>query len=357
MLCNRLAKERKSDLEPPKKKRKQAFAGTHAEDMSLVTPSNVASHPGWKVTTMGRMIRPVRMRPEKPLPLPTPIRRSAKNKVAKDGKDKEKKKRVREPDSRARRRTIDPTRWDSVHLKGMFLDVISAPPDEGGRSMEKYEGKDGSISNESNDTTSDEDDSEAGASGTDIQPTTKPFIDRSTPIQPTPPGLSSPSPPPISLSKLPELASHYLPTDLAAEKNTSLSLIHSLFGDKQDEWDRQESLGSEIDEKEIEKLKREGMRSGVSGAGGAEDEFEEVPMEVDRTSTSTATATEEGDEEVAENEMVTEQKKTSLSSRGSTPAVEPAEGRPTQIKKLKDLFAPREEEGPSFSHYIGPGMI
>lgn len=72
------------------------------------------------------------MRPERPLPpqASSATRRYPKGKAA--GKDetgktaKEKKKRVREPDVRARRRTIDPTRWDSVHLKGMFLDVVTA---------------------------------------------------------------------------------------------------------------------------------------------------------------------------------------------------------------------------------------
>ena len=33
---------------------------------------------------------------------------------------------MKDPDYRARRRMIDPTKWDSVHLKGMWLDVITA---------------------------------------------------------------------------------------------------------------------------------------------------------------------------------------------------------------------------------------
>lgn len=35
------------------------------------------------------------------------------------------KKRVKPPPARARRRLIDPTKWDSVYLKGVFLDTVS----------------------------------------------------------------------------------------------------------------------------------------------------------------------------------------------------------------------------------------
>ena len=79
---------------------------------------------------MGRIVRPVRMRPERPLMPQTRsvLGRDTKRKVGgKETGGKEKKMRVKEPDTRARRRTIDPTKWDSVHLKGMFLDVVTAP--------------------------------------------------------------------------------------------------------------------------------------------------------------------------------------------------------------------------------------
>src|SRR6267154_2127465 len=97
--------------------------------MSLVTPFNVSNRKGWKTTTMGRMVRPLRMRPERPLPPqagPAFQRRTLVKAARKDGKEKATKKRAREPATRARRRTIDPTKWDSVHLKGMFLDVVTA---------------------------------------------------------------------------------------------------------------------------------------------------------------------------------------------------------------------------------------
>ena len=68
-------------------------------------------------------MRPVKMRPEKPLPLQLHSARTASK-----SDWKERKKRAKDPDYRARRRVIDPTRWDSVHLKGMWLEVITATP-------------------------------------------------------------------------------------------------------------------------------------------------------------------------------------------------------------------------------------
>jgi hypothetical protein len=85
-------------------KRKRA-TGVHTSAMSLVTALNTSERRGWKVTTMGCIVRPVLMRPERPL---TPQARSilgrdTKRKVG----GKEKKMRVKEPDTRARWRDDD----------------------------------------------------------------------------------------------------------------------------------------------------------------------------------------------------------------------------------------------------------
>lgn len=97
--------------------------------MSLVTPENVASRGGWKVTPLGRLVKPVRMRPEHSLPeqvLPTPTAKP-KGKLTK-GAEPKKKKRTKEPPTRARRRTIDPLKYGSQQLKGAFLEnaVVSS---------------------------------------------------------------------------------------------------------------------------------------------------------------------------------------------------------------------------------------
>ncbi|KAJ7226133.1 hypothetical protein GGX14DRAFT_349652 [Mycena pura] len=127
----RIARENATELSPLRRKRKRA-GGAFAEDMTLVTPENAAGRPGWKVTEMGRVVRPIRMRPERPLPPPlagaTAV--SKRSTVASDSKKRARKaKKRRDPDSRARRRTIDVTRWGSVHLKGVFLENAGqAPP-------------------------------------------------------------------------------------------------------------------------------------------------------------------------------------------------------------------------------------
>ena len=63
------------------------------------------------------------MRPERPL---EPMRSEPSASKVK-GSNNKMKKRVKPPPERARRRLIDPTKWDSVYLKGMFLDNVSVP--------------------------------------------------------------------------------------------------------------------------------------------------------------------------------------------------------------------------------------
>ncbi|KAG9318926.1 hypothetical protein JVU11DRAFT_1039 [Chiua virens] len=78
-----------------------------------------ASTHGWIVTPSGRVVRPMRMRPERPL---EPMRNDLDGSKTKANA---KKKRSKQPLVRARRRLIDPTKWDSVYLKGLFLDSVS----------------------------------------------------------------------------------------------------------------------------------------------------------------------------------------------------------------------------------------
>jgi len=83
-------------------------------------PSETASsRPGWCVKPVGRIIHPIPMLPEEPLP---PVSGVTSSTTGKDGKKK--RKREKPKLVRARPRTIDPTKWDSQHLKGAFLDSI-----------------------------------------------------------------------------------------------------------------------------------------------------------------------------------------------------------------------------------------
>jgi hypothetical protein len=92
--------------------------------MSLVTKENAHERPGWVVAPLGRIVRPMKMRPLRPL-------------TDMDAKSKELKKRKSgATDPRARRRRIDMLKYGSVHLKGVFVDLVvpnlgSVGPDEG----------------------------------------------------------------------------------------------------------------------------------------------------------------------------------------------------------------------------------
>lgn len=92
--------------------------------MSLVTLDNAATRGKWRVTATGRLLRPMRMRPSHPLPASLD---AAKPEKAKSNPSKD-RKRTREPPTRARRKTIDPTRWGSQHLKGIFLENAAVIP-------------------------------------------------------------------------------------------------------------------------------------------------------------------------------------------------------------------------------------
>ncbi|WFD49779.1 hypothetical protein GLX27_004464 [Malassezia furfur] len=95
--------------------RKRPWLGIQPEDMRPVTPQQVeAGAWGWKVTPAGHMVRPMHMRPERPLPLLHDRPR----------------KRTKAPPARAYRVTIDPTRYKPEHLAGGLLDALATGPEE-----------------------------------------------------------------------------------------------------------------------------------------------------------------------------------------------------------------------------------
>ncbi|KAK7024875.1 hypothetical protein R3P38DRAFT_3193794 [Favolaschia claudopus] len=305
-FSQRIATENTADPPPPKRKRKRG--AVQADDMTLVSPDTAANRPGWKVTEMGRIVRPLRMRPAHPLPPPLV---SVVKKT-----DTGKPKKRRDPDSRARRRTIDPTRWGSVHLKGVFLENAGQMPVH----------EDVVGSDESSDSADEEEEEEP--------PEVVPPPARSlTVTQKLPPAsIPSPTPPPPSLAppkSTPLTSTPASPdVDLTSEKTHSLALLQSLFGSRSDaDWVGRESVGSDVDEVELLKV-----GGGGGYVGGEEDGVEYVPMEVDGDDVlpfAGVVEVEEGDEE---EEM--------------PPA--PQQKAPTQATKLKDLFAAKAPEA-SFS--------
>jgi len=87
--------------------------------MSLFTLENVGNRAGWKVTALGRMIRPARMRPMRLL-----VDLVESTKIGKiNGIVKMKRKSL----TRMREKMIDPIHWGSIYLKGVFLDAERVP--------------------------------------------------------------------------------------------------------------------------------------------------------------------------------------------------------------------------------------
>lgn len=327
-----MAKERAAaeDGEPPRKKRRlpKGVQGVHAADMSLVTPENVSTRGGWKVTPLGRLVRPIRMRPDKPLPEPVTMTTAVKGKgkLAK-GAETKKKKRAKEPPVRARRQTIDPLKYGSQQVKGVFLDAVVALDGERKEVARTTQ----VVQESSGESSSDESEEEYEKEGEDaaiekVQSITKasealvqPLVQAEKPQRPP-----SPSPPPAALTV------NAVPsdgTDLAQERNAALGLLQLLFGGRdENEWGEKESLGSDVDMEELKGQAR--MVSVVED----EDDIEVVPMEVD---------------ERQPQEVVAQDREDTPATEGP-PASAPAPAPVAKPTKLKELFAPREEEGMSF---------
>ncbi|KII83065.1 hypothetical protein PLICRDRAFT_58564 [Plicaturopsis crispa FD-325 SS-3] len=325
-------------LPPPPPRKRKRHGARIAPDVDLdtpITPEEAAARPGWRVTPLGRVVRPIRMRPERPLPPPEPVRKIVKAKDGKDVVQKKRKRRAREV-LRARRRTIDPTRWGSVQLKGMFLENASealgtgrealGAQSEDGASISSGSGSESDGGYDDDEEKSDEEDAEI-LEILDAQVTSPP-----------------PSPPPVQHHPVEDIptaapastipARSVSPSNLVDdEKKQSLALLQSLFGETDDKWIGRETL-SDVDVDEAAR------GDGGHGGGGGSD-IEEVPMDVDnteRTLEDTGDAEDEAHPEtVEEADAIDEEPRTTAAATDSQP--------PKQAQtKLKDLFAPRPEE-------------
>jgi len=270
------------------------------------------------------------MRPERPLPeIQHEKPKSVLKKQVRVGGgttgEKKKDKRLKDPDSRARRRTIDMTKWGSTHLKGMFLDM----PALGMKRLKLDDVDDPTIESEGNEESGDDNvtlkvsrESEQHlCSQMPLSPSLSSLptnISVNIPMLPT-----SSIKPQLSVGKAAPLPDNN--TDLEIEKTHSLNLLASLFGGQDDNWVRSESVGSDIDVDEL--------MEGDTMMEDEDDGVEVVPianLDVGMKELQT-----EGEEE-------TKEKENALAPVTST--------KPTELKaqtsaKLKDLFAPREEEG------------
>ena len=340
VVCARLAAERAAEGEPPRKKRRlpRGVQGVHAADMAVVTPENVVGRGGWKVTPLGRLVRPVRMRPEKPLPeqIPTTVTSKGKGKQPKDAKDagKVKKRRPKDPPSRARRQTIDPLKYGSQQLKGVFLENAAANValDKKAVPPARPPVEENSRAESSSSEEEDENEEELEVEEDEVVHELPARVSPLPAVQQRPQSPPKPSPQ-TRITKPDPLPSDS--TDLAQEKNAALGLLQSLFGGRNDnEWGDKESLGSDVDMDELAPRQTQLL------AGDVEDDIEVVPMAVDEAQTESSTEDEAEGSEAAEPE-----------AQAPVPSTAPA----PKSTKLKDLFAPREEEG-EFGNIFPDGL-
>lgn len=173
--------------------------------MSLVTPDIAQAHTGWKVTPLGRVMRPLKMRPPRPLPRVEDSKSTAISKTT----VKKKRKRERPAETRARRRTIDMTKWGSTHLKGILLAAEPVPFT-----------------------------SQPPPRPSEPEVTAKPQINLISPPNTLPLKAAA--------SSIPTTASTEA-INLAEEKDQALNFLSSLFGNDESEWTGKESLDSDME--------------------------------------------------------------------------------------------------------------
>jgi hypothetical protein len=195
------------------------------------------------------------MRPLKPLPSSSAhsARRTDSNSSMKP------KRRFRQALRRARRRTIDPTKWGSQHLKGAFLDSIVVAKDVDASTKDRPEEDSYDSTNESQNSDTLNIDMRVSSAAEDHSK----------------PALEQPN------------------DDLAWEKMQSLTLLESMFAglSENQDWEGRETIDSDIE-----------MGNIISPPGVSGDD-----MRPDSTT-------------------------------GAQPTT-------TSTSKLKDLFAPQEEQG------------
>ena len=306
--------------------------------MSLVTPETALKRGGWKVTSMGRILRPIRMRPVRPLP-PTleeqnkTVALSTKN-LKKDSKsrfgkaereEKGRKKRNKEPVSRARIRTIDVTKWGSTQLKGVFLESQGAVAP---RHLDEEAIEDSDLDSNGEEGEEAQSQSDEPESRSDIAPT---FREPLPPIPPPLPKVLSPFRPGF----LPQPSDDE--NDLAVEKSRALSLLSSLFAadHHDDDWMGKESVGSDVDEEELLKHHQRLLQAGEEDVG-----FEVVPRNAAKRATNVSVVPHDREDEEEGGEQP--ERSVEEEERKNEVSVETPQ---TATTSLNDLFAPREEEG------------
>ena len=257
------------------------------------------------------------MRPDKPLPpISTPTSNATGKKLERKKRKLEKVKLVR-----ARRRTIDPTRWDSQHLKGAFLDSVIVADDGDKHPVTMPPQPQTPVNEEKSDSPSSEDDEDEETDESDASEYQSVAEELSTN--------------PKAAEKYP-LSTHAdydtidTDHDLNEEKFRTLSLLDSMFGGLEggQEWGGREELDSDIEMPEPPpvdavpppKPSPQTRQKGTNPIPPAEDVQED-----------------------SENEKSASSGVPSPVPEGA-PASSTAQDANATKSKLKDLFAPQEEQ-------------
>jgi hypothetical protein len=323
--------------------------GVEAADMTLVTPENASQRSGWKVLPSGRLIRPARMRPAHPLPPPLDfLRKAEKEKNSAGGKAK--KARVKPPSTRARRKTIDPVRWGSVHLKGAYLDSVGVDARHWAPSPAVFAAAPGPVS----DSDSDSDAGLANASesaGDDESeseldeelPDTSMVVD-TLPLSPSPPPSAMPSGSNNFASagaSAPGTSEVVTTSNLREETSHTLAFLRSLFADADaqgTDWGGAESADEEghAPRRPLRATEMDPRDDGIVEEVPAAVRVADPALKEDVVDAEDVSEEEEDDDDDADEHAVAASVQTSQ-------APPPAVAAPKT--SLKDLFAPREEEG------------
>ncbi|KAG9095247.1 hypothetical protein FRC07_011122, partial [Ceratobasidium sp. 392] len=322
--------------------------GREAKDMSLVTLENVDKRKGWRRTPLNHLIRPLRMRPLHPIPLP-PKRHQLKPKLKSKTKLKANTRKFKL--TRARCTVIDPARYGAVHVsagKGGLGDEllfggavgveerVGQGEGEGKGDIEMMDEVSSTISS----TISSGEEPEVEVEPVEILPS--PLPSPALPARDSTPPTSKLAAPPTSRSTIPDFS-------LAKEKADTLALLGGLFSG--DEWGGRESVSEDEGEGELEVENGEGReedmgyevvpRQGNIGRIEANDEAEGggyLEGEDDGQDED------EEKEAIGENQEVMDEQEEDASVEhldDETDAQQPV----SEIRhnELKDMFKPQEE--------------
>ncbi|KAJ3971378.1 hypothetical protein EV361DRAFT_225270 [Lentinula raphanica] len=330
-FAERIAKEKaESSSESSNEQRRlhhSKFSGVQASDMSLVTRDNAAERPGWKVMPSGRVVRTMKMRPGKPLPpLPTHLMDQSHSKV--------KKKKVKEPDARARSRLIDVTKWDGSYVSGVFLG--------GDQVAQVVDGRVGAMQAKKKE----QEEKKEKSKGTVKERKTKSetiLIDKEENV-PAPPRPSTPQsiPTPTVGAPLPTSSSSSKLPDLSAERAQTLSFLNTfLFSSSKTQSANPIDWDSDVDLDEVNVLEA----PNAVGANDADGGYEIVPGEAEHEDQIIVDEDQGHGDSVDgadEDDVAHVSQDVDMRDENTTEAQPP----PHKNKNtLQDLFAPREDEG------------